>query len=417
MIEGGNSLSGSIKINGAKNAALPIMAGALLGDSVSTLENIPYISDVENLGKIIKSFGVDVEWKDNGQLIINPHNINHFEAPYQLVRKIRASNLLIGPLLAKYGVAEIPLPGGCAIGTRPMDLHLKGFEALGATVSMEHGIVKVKADKLKGASIYLDFPSVGATENIMMAATLAEGITTIENVAKEPEIVDLANYLNALGAKVKGAGTDVIKITGVSQLHGVNHSIIPDRIEAGTYILIGAICCDDLRVENIIPKHLEALILKLREAGIQMEEGEDWIRIQRPESFKAIDIKTLPYPGFPTDLQPQIMTLMAMAQGTSIITENIFENRFMHVDELKRMGANIKVEGCCAIIEGEKMLKGASVHATDLRAGAALVMAALAAEGETYLSGVEYIERGYQSIIEKLVALGAKIKCIEGFEG
>ncbi len=393
------------------------MAGALLGDSTSILENIPYISDVENLGKIIKSFGVEVEWKENGQLIINPHNINHFEAPYQLVRKIRASNLLIGPLLAKYGVAEIPLPGGCAIGTRPMDLHLKGFEALGATVTMEHGIIKVKADKLEGASIYLDFPSVGATENIMMAATLAEGITTIENVAKEPEIVDLANYLNALGAKVKGAGTDVIKITGVSQLHGVNHSVIPDRIEAGTYILMGAICCDDLRVENIIPKHLEALILKLREAGIEIEEGEDWIRIQRSELFKAIDIKTLPYSGFPTDLQPQIMTLMAVAQGTSIITENIFENRFMHVDELKRMGANIKVEGCCAIIEGEKMLKGASVHATDLRAGAALVMAALAAEGETYLSGVEYIERGYQSMIEKLVALGAKIKCIEGSEG
>jgi len=414
LIKGGNRLNGTVQINGAKNAALPIMAATLLANSTHSFENIPDISDVWSMSEILSSLGAEVKRTEDGILRIDTTKVNKYQTHDSYVRKIRASNLLIGPLLARYGRAEVALPGGCAIGSRPMDLHLKGFEALGAKVSVEYGWVKVAADKLKGTNIYLDFPSVGATENIMMAAVLAEGVTVLENVAKEPEIVDLANFLNAMGAKISGAGTDVIKITGVKDMRGVFYSIIPDRIEVGTFMLAAAVTRGTITMENVIPKHVEALIAKLRETGIRVETGEESIKVVGGPRPVAVDIKTLPYPGFPTDMQPQMMVLMALAEGTSIITETIFENRFMHVDELRRMGAKIKTEGNSAIIEGTETLNGANVQATDLRAGAALVLAGLAAEGETCISGIEYIERGYEGIVEKIRALGGNIAIIEG---
>ena len=413
VVRGGNRLSGSIKISGAKNAVLPIITAAMLAKTPCTLEEIPNLEDVRTICETIGHLGIRVERKDESSLYIDGSSITTCEAPYELVRKMRASFLVMGPLLARKGLAKISLPGGCAIGTRPIDLHLKGFEALGAKIVNGHGFIEAQAPNgLSGARIYLDFPSVGATENIMMAASMASGQTVIENPAEEPEIVDLANILNAMGARVRGAGTNIIRIDGVAELKGAWHAVIPDRIEAGTYMVAAAITGGDLWLENALTEHLKPLIAKLKEVGITIEENVSGVRVKSSGSFKAVDIKTLPYPGFPTDMQAQFMALMTVAQGTSIITETVFENRFMHVDELKRMGANIKIEGHSAVIEGKKSLTGCPVKATDLRAGAALVLAGLAARGATEIGNVRHIDRGYDGIVDKLRAVGADIERI-----
>ncbi|MCD5407141.1 MAG: UDP-N-acetylglucosamine 1-carboxyvinyltransferase [Desulfotomaculum sp.] len=411
IINGGYPLRGKVKISGAKNASLAIICAALMSDEPLLLDNVPNISDIQVLLEIISIMGVKANWQGPGLLYIEPSVKIDVKAPYEQVKKLRASNLLLGPLLAKHGCASVALPGGCNIGVRPMDLHFKGLSGLGAKMSLEQGCVIGKVDKLKGARIYLDFPSVGATENIMMAACLASGQTIIENVAKEPEIVDLANFLNAMGAKVRGAGTDLIKIKGTTVLGGCKkYSIIPDRIEAGTYMVAAAATRGDVLLENIIPKHLEPFIAKLREANVSIEEGEDTIRVQAKNELKAIDIKTMPYPGFPTDMQSQMMVLLSTVPGFSTITENIFENRFQITDELKRLGAKIKTEGRLAVIEGVPTLQGTNVKATDLRAGAALLIAGLIATGKTQITNSEYIYRGYQNIQEKLNALGASVE-------
>ncbi|HHU69613.1 MAG TPA: UDP-N-acetylglucosamine 1-carboxyvinyltransferase [Thermoanaerobacterales bacterium] len=408
IVKGGSSLNGTIKVDGAKNATLPILAASLLASGESIIEDVPELEDVRVMCEVLHSLGVDVEYGDR-KAIIEAKNISNIEAPYELVRKMRASFLVAGPLLARLGKARIALPGGCAIGSRPIDLHLKGFSSLGAEIYLGHGYIEAKADKLIGERIYLDYPSVGATENIMMAATLAEGQTYIENAAEEPEIVDLANYLNAMGARIIGAGTDLIKIDGVKELKGVKHQVIPDRIEAGTYMTAAAITQGDVLIDNVICEHIKSIIAKLKEAGVYVEELPRGVRVKAPYRLKAVDVKTLPYPGFPTDMQAQMMALLSTADGTSIIIETVFENRFMHADELKRMGAKIKIEGRTAIIEGSERLTGAPVKATDLRAGAALVLAALAAEGETHINDAFHLDRGYVDIVEKLNNLGAKI--------
>ena len=413
IIHGGKSLEGTIKISGAKNAVLPIIAATLLANTPCTLEEIPNLEDVRTTCKTIESLGVVVEKDKNNILYVDSSNLTACEAPYELVRKMRASFLVMGPLLARKGCAKISLPGGCAIGTRPIDLHLKGFEALGAEVIFGNCFVEAKAPKgLKGARIYLDFPSVGATENIMMAASMAEGQTIIENPAEEPEIVDLANILNAMGASVKGAGTNVIRIEGVSELKGAWHAVIPDRIEAGTYMVAAAITGGDLWLENALSEHLKPVSAKLKEAGVTIEEDIIGIRVKSNgiTKLKSVDIKTLPYPGFPTDMQAQFMALMTIANGTSVITETVFENRFMHVEELQRMGADIKIEGHSAIVTGRRKLTGADVKATDLRAGASLILAGLVADGETRIGAVKHIDRGYDGIVEKLRLVGADIK-------
>ncbi|HHV72878.1 MAG TPA: UDP-N-acetylglucosamine 1-carboxyvinyltransferase, partial [Clostridia bacterium] len=383
----------------------------LLCNSSTTVSDIPSLDDVITICKVIESLGADVRI-DDGRVNISPGRLLLFEAPYELVRKMRASILVMGPLLARTGRAKISLPGGCAIGSRPIDLHLKGFAALGAEVKCEHGFVEAKAKKLRGAQIYLDYPSVGATENIMMAAVMAEGQTLIENAAEEPEIVDLANYLNSLGGNIKGAGTPVIKIEGVKELTGTNYTVIPDRIEAGTYMVAAAITGGNVLIKNVIVDHLKPVIAKLNEAGIIVKEEERGIRVIAEERPRAIDIKTLPYPGFPTDMQAQMTSLLAVADGTSIITETVFENRFMHVAELKRMGARIKIDGRTTIVEGVYKLTGAQVSATDLRAGAALIIAGLAADGTTEISNVHHIDRGYEDIEHKLQEIGADIRRI-----
>lgn len=413
IIHGGKSLEGTIKISGAKNAVLPIIAATLLANTPCTLEEIPNLEDVRTICKTIESLGVVVEKDKNNILHIDSSSLTACEAPYELVRKMRASFLVMGPLLARKGCAKISLPGGCAIGTRPIDLHLKGFEALGAEVLFGNGFVEAKAPKgLKGARIYLDFPSVGATENIMMAASMAEGQTIIENPAEEPEIVDLANILNAMGASVKGAGTNIIRIEGVSELKGAWHAVIPDRIEAGTYMVAAAITGGDLWLENALSEHLKPVSAKLKEAGVTIEEDIIGIRVKSNglTELKSVDIKTLPYPGFPTDMQAQLMALMTIANGTSVITETVFENRFMHVEELNRMGADIKIEGHSAIVTGRRKLTGTDVKATDLRAGAALILAGLVADGETRIGAVKHIDRGYDGIVEKLRSVGADIE-------
>lgn len=414
IISESGPLKGRVRVSGAKNSVLPIIAASLLAEGRSVIDEIPYLNDVRIMCDLVKSLGASVEASDDQtRLQISCGSLSSNTAPYELVNKMRASFLVAGPLLAKTGSACISLPGGCAIGTRPVDLHLKGFTALGATITQGHGYIEAKSNgRLKGDTVYLDFPSVGATENIMMAAVLADGATTIENAAIEPEIIDLATYLTAMGADIKGAGTDTIKINGVRELKAANHAIIPDRIEAGTYMVAAAITGGDVIIENVVTDHLKPVSAKLREAGIEVSEELTSIRVKGGD-LKAIDIKTHPYPGFPTDMQSQMTSLMSVACGTSMVVETIFENRFMHVCELKRMGANIKIEGRSAIIEGCNKLTGAQVRATDLRAGAALILAGLAAEGTTEITDIDHIDRGYIRVDEKLRGLGANIKRVD----
>lgn len=411
IVKGGNRLVGTVKTSGAKNAVLPIIAASILGTSPSRLDEIPALEDVRTICAVLECLGIKVDASEPHTLKIDSREITSCEAPYELVRSMRASFLVMGPLLARKGYARISQPGGCAIGTRPIDLHLKGFEALGVKIEQGHGYIEASApDGMTGANIYLDFPSVGATENIMMAAAMANGTTVLENPAEEPEIVDLANYLNQMGARVRGAGTNVINIEGVSELHGVQHSVIPDRIEAGTYMIAAAMTGGDVIIENVLPEHQKPLIAKLREAGALVEEDIDRIHVVGSGRLKAVDIKTLPYPGFPTDMQAQMMAMLSVAEGRSKITETVFENRFMHVVELNRMGANITTEGRSAVITGPAHLTGCTVRATDLRAGAAMILAGLVAEGATEICDIYHIDRGYEEIAAKLTRLGADIK-------
>lgn len=411
IVKGGNRLVGTVKTSGAKNAVLPIIAASILGISPSRLDEIPALEDVRTICAVLECLGIKVDASEPHTLKIDSREITSCEAPYELVRSMRASFLVMGPLLARKGYARISQPGGCAIGTRPIDLHLKGFEALGVKIEQGHGYIEASApDGMTGANIYLDFPSVGATENIMMAAAMANGTTVLENPAEEPEIVDLANYLNQMGARVRGAGTNVITIEGVSELHGVQHSVIPDRIEAGTYMIAAAMTGGDVIIENVLPEHQKPLIAKLREAGALVEEDIDRIHVVGSGRLKAVDIKTLPYPGFPTDMQAQMMAMLSVAEGRSKITETVFENRFMHVVELNRMGANITTEGRSAVITGPAHLTGCTVRATDLRAGAAMILAGLVAEGATEICDIYHIDRGYEEIAAKLTRLGADIK-------
>lgn len=382
----------------------------MLGTTQSTLTEIPKLADVHTVCDVIASLGVHIEHPERDTLVIDAHELTSTTAPYDLVRRMRASFLVMGPLLARKGRAQISLPGGCSIGARPIDLHLKAFEAMGAVINLENGDIEATAPNgLKGAQIYLDFPSVGATENILMAASMADGKTVLENAAEEPEIVDLATYLNSMGANIRGAGTNVIRIEGVKELHGANHAVIPDRIEAGTFMVGAAMTQGNVFVENAISEHLKPLISKLKEVGAEVQEEIDGICVIGHEPLRPADIKTLPYPGFPTDMQAQFMALTTICQGTSVVTETVFENRFMHVDEFKRMGAKIRIEGRSAIVEGVPRLKGASVNATDLRAGAALVLAGLVAEGETEVGYLYHIDRGYDNLVLKLQRLGADI--------
>lgn len=411
IVKGGNRLVGTVKTSGAKNAVLPIIAASILGTSLSRLDEIPALEDVRTICAVLECLGIKVDVSEPHTLKIDSREITSCEAPYELVRSMRASFLVMGPLLARKGYARISQPGGCAIGTRPIDLHLKGFEALGIKIEQGHGYIEASAPEgMTGANIYLDFPSVGATENIMMAAAMANGTTVLENPAEEPEIVDLANYLNQMGARVRGAGTNVITIEGVSELHGVQHSVIPDRIEAGTYMIAAAMTGGDVIIENVLPEHQKPLIAKLREAGALVEEDIDRIHVVGSGRLKAVDIKTLPYPGFPTDMQAQMMAMLSVAEGRSKITETVFENRFMHVVELNRMGANITTEGRSAVITGPAHLTGCTVRATDLRAGAAMILAGLVAEGATEICDIYHIDRGYEEIAAKLTRLGADIK-------
>ncbi|MCY7485216.1 UDP-N-acetylglucosamine 1-carboxyvinyltransferase [Paenibacillus alvei] len=410
IVRGGNRLMGTVRVSGAKNSVLPIIAASLLGEKgVSVICDAPPLDDVKTIHNVLEKLGASLTYS-NETIHVNAENLHSYEAPYELVRKMRASFLVMGPLLARAGQARISLPGGCAIGTRPIDQHLKGFEAMGAVIGLGQGYIEAKVDgRLKGAKIYLDVASVGATENIMMAATLAEGTTIIENAAREPEIVDLANYLNKMGAVVRGAGTGVIRIEGVDHLQGAEHTVIPDRVEAGTYMVAAAMTGGDVYVEGAIADHLGPVIAKMEEMGITIEPDENGIRVRAEQPLKAVDVKTLPYPGFPTDMQSQMMALLLAAEGTSVVTETVFENRFMHVDEFNLMNANIKVEGRTSVVTGPAKLKGAKVTATDLRAGAALICAGLIAEGTTEVGGVHHIDRGYVHLAEKLSALGADI--------
>ena len=415
VVKGGNRLTGSVKTSGAKNAVLPIIAASILGNTPSRLEEIPALDDVRTICAVLNCLGIKVDASEPHVLNIDSTEITSCEAPYELVRCMRASFLVMGPLLARKGKARISQPGGCAIGTRPIDLHLKGFEALGVKIEQGHGYIEATAPNgLVGTTIYFDFPSVGATENVMMAAALAEGTTILENPAEEPEIVDLANYLNQMGAKIRGAGTNVIRIEGVKELHGADHTVIPDRIEAGTYMIAAAMTGGDIVVENVLTEHQKPLIAKLREAGVTVEEDVDRVRVVGGEKLKAIDIKTLPYPGFPTDMQAQMMAMMAIAEGRSKVTETVFENGFMHVVELNRMGASITAEGRSAVVDGPAKLTGCQVRATDLRAGAAMLLAGLVAEGTTEICDIYHIDRGYEEIVAKLQGLGADIKRVGG---
>lgn len=419
IVRGGVQLKGRVKVHGAKNAVLPIIAASILaGRGSIKIWDAPPLEDVKTITQLLKSLGIQVE-RDHQSVSIQAEKFIKTTAPYDLVRKMRASFVVMGPLLARKKHARIPLPGGCAIGSRPIDQHLKGLEALGARFDIQQGHIEGHVDgRLEGAKIYLDFPSVGATQNIMMAATLAKGRTIIENAACEPEIVDLANFLNAMGAKVFGAGTDEIRIDGVDFLRGTEYTVIPDRIEAGTYMIAAAISGGEIFVEGAISDHLNPLIAKLREMGVYVLEGENGILVRAAEDdLKPIDVKTLPYPGFPTDLQSQMMALQLCAKGTSLMTETVFENRFMHVEEMKRMGARIKINGRTAIIEGGHKLSGAEVKATDLRAGAALILAGLFAEGVTEVTELHHIDRGYVDIVGKLKSLGADIERVRVEEG
>lgn len=413
IINGGHRLSGKVKISAAKNSVLPIIAASLLCSEPCLLEDIPFLDDVYVICDVLNSLGTSTTLdKIKNNIIISSEKINSLEPPIDLVTKMRASFLVMGPLLSRFGKVRISQPGGCNIGTRPIDLHLKGFNAMGAEVSLDHGFVEATCKKLKGAKVYLDFPSVGATENIMMAAVLAHGETIIQNAAEEPEIVDLSNFLNKMGANIIGAGTDTIRIQGVKELKATTHQVIPDRIEAGTYMAAAAISHGDIIIENVILEHIRPAIAKLQEVGIKVIEGQNKIRVYSEGIIKSVDIKTLPYPGFPTDMQAQFMALMSLSSGTSMITETVFENRFMHITELNRMGSNIKIEGRSAVVEGCDRLTGAKVKATDLRAGAALILAGIAAEGRTEITEIQHIDRGYSNMVEKMKALGADIERI-----
>lgn len=408
IVIGGKRLHGKIRVSGAKNATLPILAASLLTEGSSNISEPPRLCDVAVMKELLTYLGVKINCEGN-MLRLDGSNVRSLEISEELMRRMRASNLVMGALLGRFGYVRASYPGGCAIGSRPMDLHLKGFVALGAEITEKHGYIVAEARKLKGSEIHLDFPSVGATENLMMAASLAEGQTVIRNAAKEPELVDLQNYLNGLGANIRGAGTDTIKIQGVEKLGSTTHNVIPDRIEAGTHMVAAAITGGDVTVTNVIPEHLEAVVAKLKEAGVTIETGEDWVRVKSDGLVRAVDLKTLPYPGFPTDMQAQMMVLMTIAGGTSVISETVFENRFKHVDELRRMGADIKIEGRAAIVKGTSKLSGTFVQATDLRAGAALVLSGLVAEDATVIEDIWHIDRGYENIERKYAALGARI--------
>ena len=411
-IKGGNPLVGEVEIGGAKNAALPVLAASVMTDETVYIDNMPDVRDINVLLKAMQNVGVMVDRTGRHSATINAGQINSLVVEDDNIKKIRASYYLLGAMLGKYKHAEVALPGGCDIGSRAIDQHIKGFRALGAEVKIEYGLIKTHAEKLVGSHIYMDCVSVGATINVMMAATMAEGRTIIENAAKEPHVVDLANFLNSMGANIKGAGTDVIRIKGVSRLHGTEYTIIPDQIEAGTFMFAAAVTKGDVTVKNVIPKHLESITAKLMEIGCEVEESDDCMRVVASKPLKFTHVKTLPYPGFPTDMQPQIAVALGLARGTSIVTDTIFENRFKYVEELIRMGANIKVEGTTAIITGVPQYTGASLYSPDLRAGAALVMAALSAEGVSTVDNIHYIARGYEDFHLKLQSLGAQIELI-----
>lgn len=413
LVRGGKRLVGDVVVNGAKNAAVAILPAALLVDGISEIDNLPYIDDVMKVKEAMEALGAVTEMVDKHTLRIDGSTVFDYKATQDYIGNIRASYYLIGALLGRFKKAEVAMPGGCNFGVRPIDQHIKGFEALGAKVTIEHGIIKAYADRLIGTKIYLDVVSVGATINIMLAAVLAEGTTIIENAAKEPHIVDVANFLNMVGAEIKGAGTDVIRIKGVDRLTGGKYSTIPDQIEAGTYMIAGAITGGDVCVRNIIPEHMYSLSLKMMEMGIEIEEGDDYIRVIAPDTLKATNVKTLPHPGFPTDLQPQMAVLLSVAKGVSTIIEGVWDNRFQYIEELKRTGAKIKVDGRMAVIEGVDQLTSATLTATDLRAGAAMVIAGLKAEGETTIKNIKYIDRGYEAIEEKLTKLGADIRRVK----
>lgn len=412
IIRGGKRLKGEVDISGAKNAALPIMVASLLSSGYCTISKVPNLKDIMTMGRLLANLGAGFHYEDR-KAIINTEKIKIFEAPYDLVRTMRASILVLGPLLAKFGRAKVSLPGGCAIGARPINLHLMGLEKMGADIKLESGYVIAKTKRLKGASIYFDMPTVTGTENLMMAASLAKGRTLLENAAREPEVVDLANALISKGAKIKGAGESVIEIEGVDELKPVHYSIIPDRIEAGTFMTIAGITGGDIVIKGCRLEHLDASVMKLKEVGLVFEHVQDGIRVLGPHRPKAANVKTMPYPGFPTDMQAQFMALMSIADGTSIIKETIFENRFMHVAELRRMGADIIVEGGTATVKGISKLKGAPLMATDLRASASLVVAALAAKGETTIHRLYHLDRGYEKMEEKLLRLGADVRRVK----
>lgn len=419
IVTGGRKLSGEVRISGAKNSVLPIIVATLLAEGRCVLDDVPRLADVQIIKDVLESLGADITFTDN-TMEVDGAPVNKVQAPIEYIKKMRASVLIMGPLLARFGRAVLSLPGGCAIGARPIDLHLKGLEVLGASIQIrdDEVVAEVPGGRLKGDRIFLRVPSVGATENLMMAASLAEGVTVIENAAEEPEIVDLANFLNAMGADVRGAGTGVIRITGVEHLHGANHTIIPDRIEAGSYLLAGAITGSTVRVTNCIADHLRPVLDKIVESGatVEVDEVANTVTVHGAKKIRPVDVKTLPYPGFPTDMQSQFMAYMTVAEGTCQFTETIFENRFMHVDELRKMGANIQAEGRNAFITGVPKLHGAAVRATDLRAGAALIIAGLAAEGETTVSDLYHLDRGYEDLIGKFQSLGADIRRIDDGE-
>jgi len=414
IVRGGNRLQGAVQVEGAKNAVLPVIAASLLAsEGKSIIRDVPQLSDVFTISEVLRHLNAEVTFLEN-EITVDASRELSIETPFEYVRKMRASFLVLGPLLARTGKARVALPGGCAIGSRPIDLHLKGFEAMGAKVDVGNGFIEASVSgRLHGAKIYMDFPSVGATQNIMMAASLADGQTVIENCAKEPEIVDLANFLNEMGANVKGAGTGTIKIEGVEKLHAADHTIIPDRIEAGTFMVAAAITKGNVLVKGAVPEHISSLIAKLEEMGVTIIEEENGVRVIGPETLKAVDIKTMPYPGFPTDMQSQMMALLLCAEGTSVITETVFENRFMHVEEFRRMNADLKIEGRSVIVNGPCNLQGAEVAATDLRAAAALIIAGLAAKGITRVTELKHLDRGYLNFHLKLAALGANIERVD----
>ncbi|RWR13484.1 UDP-N-acetylglucosamine 1-carboxyvinyltransferase [Siminovitchia fortis] len=417
IVRGGKRLSGTVKVEGAKNAVLPVIAASLLAsEGKSVIREVPTLSDVYTIGEVLRHLNTEVKF-ENKTVYVNASKDLHIEAPFEYVRKMRASVLVMGPLLARQGKARVALPGGCAIGSRPIDLHLKGFEAMGAKVSVGNGYIEAAAEQLTGAKIYLDFPSVGATQNIMMAAVLAKGTTVIENCAKEPEIADLAAYLNKMGADVRGAGTETIIIEGVERLYGADHTIMPDRIEAGSFMVAAAITGGDVLIEGAIADHMASVIAKLEEMNVKIIEEENGLRVIGPEKLKPVDIKTMPHPGFPTDMQSQMMALLLCAEGTSVITETVFENRFMHVEEFRRMNSDIKIEGRSVIIQGPCKLQGAEVAATDLRAAAALIIAGLRAEGYTRVTELKHLDRGYLDFHKKLQSLGADVERITDISG